>query len=256
MNNRRIFAIAKIVFKESLRSKVIISLIVLAFLLIILSIFLDPITLGETVRIVKDVGLTSTSFFSLLIILLAGTRLIFQETDKKTIYLIIPKPIKRKEFLLGKFLGLLSIIWLIGIATGLFLIIILLLFKISFGMILIIAILFILLQFTLLSSIVIFFSTFVSPVLVGFFTIMTYIIGFLIKDLSFFLQKTDSIIVKYIIKSIMLIVPNFYYIDAKLWAVQNISISINYIIFVITYTIIYTILFLYISFLIFDKKEF
>ena len=98
----KLFAIAGTVYKESLRSKVIISLIIIAILIIFASLFMSPIALGETERIVKDIGLSSISFFSLLIVLLSGTRLVYQETEKKTIYMIITKPISRARILWGK----------------------------------------------------------------------------------------------------------------------------------------------------------
>ncbi len=252
----KLFAIAGTVYKESLRSKVIISLIIIAVLIIFASLFMSPIALGETERIVKDIGLSSISFFSLLIVLLSGTRLVYQETEKKTIYMIITKPISRARILWGKYLGLLSVIFTIGIITGLFLLFVVIIAKCGLNWNLPLSILFIFLQFVLLSAIAIFFSTFTSPVMSGIFTIMTYIIGFLIKDMAFFIEKTDIIFLKWIIKGIMLIVPNFYYTDIKLQAIHSINISFPYIIFVICYSLIYSLFFMYISTLIFEAKEF
>lgn len=251
-----ILSIANVVFKESLRNKVIISLIALSFIIIFISAFLDPIALGEKDRIVKDIGLGSISLFNLMIILLAGTRLIYQEIDKKTIYLIVTKPVSRTQIILGKFLGLMYIIDSICISTGLFLIAVMLIFRIPFSPLIILSIVFILLQFTLLASIVIFFSTFTSPVMAGFFTMMTYIVGYLVKDLQFFIEKVASQAVAVIIRIIVLIIPNFYYTDIKLNAVNNMPVSGSYIIFTVSYMLLYTVFFLYISSLIFQKREF
>ena len=249
-------AVISIVFKESLRNKVILSLIIIAVLLISISTLLGPITLGETDRVVKDIGLSVISFFSLIIILFSGTRLLYQEINGKTIYIMIAKPITRARFIWGKFLGLVSIIYTVGIITGIALLIVILTAGIGFNWNIVLAVLFILLQFTLLSAIAIFFSTFTSPVLSGLFTVMIYIVGYLIKDLAFFIEKSSSVIVQWIVRAIMIIVPNFYYTDIKINAVNSIDVSINYIIFVILYIIIYTLFFVYTSTVIFENKEF
>lgn len=251
-----ILSIAGVVFKESLRNKVIISLIVLSFIIIFISAFLDPIALGEKDRIVKDIGLGSISLFNLLIILLAGTRLIYQEIDKKTIFLIVTKPVSRTEIILGKFFGLIFIINSIGIASGLFLIAVMLMFSISFSPLMIAAIILILMQFTLLASIVIFYSTFASPVMAGFFTMMTYILGYLVKDLQFFIEKVGNQTLSLIIKFVILIIPNFYYTDIKLNAVNNVPVSGSYIAFTVSYMLLFTVFFLIVSSLIFKKREF
>ncbi len=252
----KILTIAGTVFKESLRNRVILSLIIISILLIFISVFISPIALGEMDRIIKDVGLSSISFFSLIIVLLAGTRLVYQEVEKKTIYLIITKPVSRAKFIIGKYLGLLMIILSVCAATGLFLILTVFVTHSGLSSNLMLAVIFIFFQFILLSAIAIFFSTFSSPVMSGLFTILMYIVGYLIKDLSFFILKTESVIVKYIIKGIILIVPNFYYTDIKLQAVNNIPLSADYILFTMSYIILYSIFFIIASIIIFERREF
>ena len=128
-----IFLISNVVFKESVRYKVILALILLSFVILLSSLMLDPIALGEKERLVKDAGLSTISFFSLLIIILSGTRLIFQEIEKKTIFIIITKPISRKRLIFGKFIGLLSIIYSYIIVSSIFFVSILVFAKISFN---------------------------------------------------------------------------------------------------------------------------
>lgn len=253
---KKIFSIAGVVYRESIRNRVILTMVVISFLLIFFSLFLDPLALGESERLVKDAGLSSISFFSLLIILFAGTRLIYQEIEKKSIHILAVKPVSRTQLLIGKFFGLLFIIYTIVAATGIYLTAILIISKISFNYTLFLSLFFIAQQFTLLSAATIFFSTFASPVLSGIFTLMFYLIGYFIKDLQFFIDKTDSAAVGTLLKGVMLIFPDFYYSDIKLFAIHNMTVSANYIIFVISYLAVYTILFLYLSTIIFKKREF
>jgi ABC-type transport system involved in multi-copper enzyme maturation permease subunit len=43
--------------------------------------------------------------FGLIGVLFVGSQLLFKEIDGKTIFLILSKPIKRQDFILGKFFG-------------------------------------------------------------------------------------------------------------------------------------------------------
>src|SRR5882672_6573725 len=101
----KIFAIAINTFKEAVRDKILYSLIFFALLMIGMGSILNRITIGQTDKIIKDVGLASISIFGVLIAIFVGIGLVFKEIDKRTIYTIIAKPIYRWQFLVGKYLG-------------------------------------------------------------------------------------------------------------------------------------------------------
>jgi len=251
-----VFLVSNVVFKESLRHKVIFSLICLSFLIILASLALDPIALGERDRLVKDAGLSTISFFSLLIIILSGTRLIYQEIEKKTIFIIITKPISRRRLILGKFIGLLSIIYLYTFVSSVFFALILILAKITFTVSIFYSLILIMMQSTLLSAIAIFFSSFASPVLSGTFALLGYVAGQFVNDIGFFIEKSSSIIVQAFIRFLMLVIPNFYYLDIKINGVNNLPVSASYMLFSVSYTLIYVVLLIYASMIIFSRKEF
>src|SRR5205085_2105904 len=74
--------------------------------IIIASWLIGKLTVGDELKIIKDVGLSSIHFFGILITIFSGISLVFREMERRTIYLILSKPVERHEFLLGKFLGL------------------------------------------------------------------------------------------------------------------------------------------------------
>ncbi len=253
---KNIYIVASIVFKESTRHKIILFSLIFAFIIITVSTTLRPLALGEIERLVKDSGLSTITLFSLFIIFFSGTRLIFQEIEKKTIFILVTKPVSRDEIILGKFFGLLSIILFFTSLTTLYFLFILLLKSITFNTTLFYSIFNIFLESILLSSFAIFFSTFTTPVLSGIFTFFTYLTGFFVNNISFLIDKAPTFILKVFFKFLMLIIPNFYYLDIKVYAVNNINISFNFILFSFAYILIYIVLLLYLSVLIFRKKEF
>src|SRR5262245_11226924 len=115
---RAVQAIAMLTFKEAVRNKILYLLVVFALLLMSFSWIIGGLTVGDEMKIVKDLGISSIHFFGVLITILIGINLIFREMEKRTIYLILSKPVKRYQFLLGKFLGLAMILLLVLITLG------------------------------------------------------------------------------------------------------------------------------------------
>ncbi|MBI4640616.1 MAG: ABC transporter permease, partial [Candidatus Tectomicrobia bacterium] len=102
----KIRAIAVNTFREAIRDRVLYSLLFFALFMIGSSALLGTLTIGEQVKVIKDLGLASISVFGLFIAIFVGIGLVYKEIERRTIYTIIAKPIRRYEFLIGKYLGL------------------------------------------------------------------------------------------------------------------------------------------------------
>ena len=100
--------IAANVFKESVRDKVLYSIVLFAVLIIAASLLLGQLTAGQEVKIIKDLGLAAISLFGHFIAIFIGIGLVSKEVERRSIYALLAKPMSRAEFVLGKFLGLLS----------------------------------------------------------------------------------------------------------------------------------------------------
>ncbi|MFA9413008.1 MAG: ABC transporter permease subunit, partial [Deltaproteobacteria bacterium] len=62
----------------------------------------------QQMRVVTDMGLASISLFSVVVAIFLGSSLLYKEIERKTLYVILPKPIARFEFLLGKYFGIVA----------------------------------------------------------------------------------------------------------------------------------------------------
>ncbi len=102
----RILAIALNTFREAVRDRVLHGVLGLASAVLLFTLALAELSLDQQRRVVLDVGLASISLFSVVIAVFLGSSLLYKEIEKKTLYVILPKPIRRHEFLLGKFLGI------------------------------------------------------------------------------------------------------------------------------------------------------
>src|SRR5688572_16313507 len=95
------------VFRESVRDRVFYNLVLFAVLLISASILIGQLTAGQDVKIIKDLGLAATSLFGLFIAIFVGISLVSKEVDRRSVYALFAKPVRRSEFILGKYAGLL-----------------------------------------------------------------------------------------------------------------------------------------------------
>lgn len=103
-----ILLVAKNTFKEAIRDKILYGILAFSLLFILATIFLGSLSLGEDIKVIKDLGLACIYIFSILITIFISAQAIYKEIEKKTIYIILSKPVKTFEFVIGKFLGLLS----------------------------------------------------------------------------------------------------------------------------------------------------
>ena len=98
--------IAGAVFRESVRDKVLYRIVAFAVLIVGASLVLGQLAAGQEVKIIKDLGLAAISMFGHFIAMFIGIGLVSKEVERRSIYALLVKPMRRAEFLLGKYLGL------------------------------------------------------------------------------------------------------------------------------------------------------
>lgn len=115
----RVLTVAQNTFREAVRDKVLYVLLFFAAVTIFGSKALAWISIGQDIKIVKDISLAATSIFGVLIAIFVGTSLVYKEIDKRTLYTILSQPMHRYEFILGKYFGLMGLLAVVTlIMTG------------------------------------------------------------------------------------------------------------------------------------------
>jgi ABC-type Na+ efflux pump permease subunit len=110
---RRVWTIAANTFTESVRQKVFNILLIFALVVIALASFFAQFTVGENIaqaasyqlKSVKDTCFGAMSIIGMLIAVVGTGMLLPNELENRTIYTILSKPVRRVEFLLGKYFG-------------------------------------------------------------------------------------------------------------------------------------------------------
>ena len=92
--------------KEAIRQPAFFVLAFLAGSSLVCSVFVSYFTFGEDIKMYKDTGLTTISFAGLLLALLTASSTVAEEIEGKTAITLLSKPINRRQFIFGKFLGI------------------------------------------------------------------------------------------------------------------------------------------------------
>lgn len=108
MSIGRVYAISLNTYREAVRDRILFGVLVLAAGVLALTLALAELSLDQQMRVVTDLGLASISLFSVVVAIFLGSSLLYKEIERKTLYVILPKPIARYEFLLGKYFGIVA----------------------------------------------------------------------------------------------------------------------------------------------------
>ena len=108
----------------------------------------------------------------------------------------------------------------------------------------------------IVTALAILFSTFATPITSAVFTFALYFIGHLTRDLKVLAMMSKSLQVKLITDIFYYLLPNLANFNVKGDVVHNVSIEPRVIILTIVYAVVYSSVILFISCLIFQRKDF
>ncbi|NEP17671.1 MAG: ABC transporter permease, partial [Leptolyngbya sp. SIO4C1] len=193
MHLARVFVIARNVFLEVIRDRILYLLGLFIILMVLAIVLIPEVAAGTENKIILDVGLAAINLLALVVAVFVGTGLINKEIEKKTVLVLIAKPISRFEFILGKHLGLSAVMAVLIIALSGIFMGLLTLKGISFPLdSLTIAIGFMFLEMVLLIAVAILFGVFTSSLLATLLTFAVYLVGHLSQDIVKFGKLAES----------------------------------------------------------------
>ncbi len=252
----RLFSLAVNTFKESIRDRVLVALVVIAVVVMASAKIVQPVAMGEAEKIIKDLGLSAITLFCVLIAILVGGRLVYREVEKRTIYLILARPVRRLEFILGKYLGLMMVlvVSLVVMTAGFYGV--MLISRVPVSLYLIWSVVMTLFELAILTAVAVLFSTFVSPIASAVFTFMIYFIGHSTPLLKQLAGMFPSPVIKFFALFAYYILPNLNNFNIKGEVVHNIPLNFPGLLLSAGYAVVYSATLLMISVVIFNRRDF
>jgi len=268
---RRIGLVARHVFKESVRDRVLYGIAAFAVLLVGASLLIGQLSAGEDVKIIKDLGLATLEAGGALMAIFIGAGLVSREIDRRSIYSLLAKPLQRWEFIVGKYLGLVLTIFVnvAAMTAALYAVLVYLDWQAlpiereawdapALDPRLLVAVVMIAGELALLTAVALFFSAFSSSALLSVvLTTGMLAAGWLSADLRGFGDVADVPRgVARAVSAVGWIVPAFSAFDVKAQVAHGVTIPAAFVTYTLLYATFYVIALIGASVAIFSRRDF
>jgi len=215
---KKTLAIAHNTLREALRERLMYNLAIFALVLIMGSLTISQLTLGEQYRIIADVATSSTQVFGTFIAVFLGVALVARELDRRTGYALLARPVSRAGFVVGKYLGLLATLALNVLVMAVASAAMLLLyggpstflsagFPSAFWLILV--------QLSVCAGFAVLFAAVTTPTLAVIFALSAVAAGHVFSEVRSFWLKSDQVGMKSIVRVLDVVLPNMGVLDLK-----------------------------------------
>ncbi len=253
----RILHIARNTFREAVRDRVLYNLIAFALLLSGAAILVGQISIDIERLVVVNLGLTAVSLFGVVIAIFIGIGLVSKEIEKRTLYTVLSRPVRRWEFIVGKFFGLAGtlVVNTLFMAIGVFAALLYVAHKFSASdATILVALYFIILEFLIICSLALLFSSFSSPLLSAVFAFSLFVIGSFADDLRGFAALAHGF-THWIATGVAYLVPNFSALNVISAVAHQQPLSGQLILQNTLYAIFYSVMALSGAVLIFERRN-
>ena len=269
MSAARIVLVSRHVFKESVRDRVLYTIVAFAVVLVAASLMIGQITAGQDLKIIKDLGLATIELAGVVMAIFIGIGLVAKEIDRRSIFNVLAKPLARWEFVVGKFVGLvLTIAVNVGLMTVAFYLVLAAIGWMSPEHIrksweapaidpaLLKAVLMITAELTVLTAVALFFSTFSSSAILSLvLTLGVWMAGLVSDDLRHFGDLVASPLTP-LVSAVGWVVPAFSAFDVKAAVVHGQAVPIALLLWRMAYAATYSAVAVGAAVVVFSRREF
>lgn len=258
MNIKNIIRIASITFEESYRKKFLYILLFLSGIIMISAFLFDPFNMGQQLPVVKDICLTGLGMFGLVLTFALFLSAIPNEIEKKTIYPLMSKPINRSDYLWGKYLGNLGMVFL-----NLFVITLEIIFLISrlnpepaFAITISWTAALIFVECGIVGALIVLFSPFMSYPVNLVLTMLMYISGNVSQAyINYLAAENSSSLGAALAIVLKIILPNFEFFHIKNSVVHSYLVDPKYVAGTMVYGVIYILIVMFLADILFQRKD-
>jgi ABC-type transport system involved in multi-copper enzyme maturation permease subunit len=252
----RIWAMAVNTAREAVRNKLLYTLLFFAIAMMLFGVVLSSLSYVERERMVQDFAFASIRLFSVAIAVFVGVGLIHKEVDRRTVYTILSKPLSRAEFLIGKFTGLILIIWVQVAIMASFFAAVSLLIGAPLGFAHLAALALTAVELALVVALATLFSSFTTPLLASFFSCGIWLAGHLTRDLRDHGANSDSALVREGTAWMHRILPDLESFNLSIQAAHQLPVAASDIWLPALYGAGYVAIILASATLIFERRDF
>jgi ABC-type transport system involved in multi-copper enzyme maturation permease subunit len=253
---RRILTVALAAYRETVRRRVFFISVGFALLIFFVPLAAIPLASGQKETLVRDIGLSFIDIFAVVLALLMSTSLVYDEIERRTVYTVLARPMRRRDYLIGKYLGLLlmsaancaimalSFVGIHALVLG------------SFDPEILVAVAMSFLQASVVTAIALLITTVSTPLLAFCMTIFLFFAGHLLSDLRMFGERFCGPVGRFFTTAASYALPNLENFDIKGEIVYAGGVGTEFVLMATIYAVAYVSLIIVLSGYLFEKREF
>ncbi len=238
----RLSAITLNTFREAVRDRVLYNLVLFVLLLVATAPLFSQISIGMERLILVNVGLSSISLFGVIIAIFIGIGLVSKEIEKRTLYTILCRPVRRWEFIAGKYCGLVMTLAVNAalMTVGFYAALLITAHHLTaIDARLLVAVYFAVLEFLVMTAITLLFSSFSTPIFSALFAFALFVIGTFADDLRNFAAVSQGV-TRILATAAAYIVPNLASLNVISQVAHDQPISGSLVLFNTLYALLYS----------------
>jgi ABC-type transport system involved in multi-copper enzyme maturation permease subunit len=252
----RALALVPPFLREASRTGLFVVAACLAVIALGISGVMGPLSLGTGEKITRDIGLASLVLLSALLVLVGGVHLVCKEIERRTVFLLITRPVSRVHYLIGKFAGLVALGWIV-VALG----------ALVFGTALVLggqsldaalgqAVLLAAFEVVVLSAIAVLYGSLTQPIPAMLYGLATFVAGHAMASLATLAGDTLVGPSRVLLQWLRWLFPDLSRFDMRLYAVHGIAVPATEVFVAFAYAVVYAAGVLCLSCALFAKREF
>lgn len=258
----RVGAVARNTFREVARNRAFTALMLFAVAFVLAAALLAELTVtGQGSRVVVDFGFFAVGLIGAVTAIAMGTMLVHKEVDRKTVHTIVSKPIRRYEFMLGKYGGLLGVLAVeVGILAAVWAGM-LLWEGADVGLAHLKGMLLVLLEVGVVASVAVMFSSRTSPTVTGVLSVGVFLVGRSVGLLEEMLAKKEGVfaespLMATVAEVAIEVFPDLGVFRVSQQIVLDVAVRWSYVGHAALYAASYAAIFLVLGMIAFEQRDF
>lgn len=252
---RQLLMLALAGFREAIRNRVTVVVAVFALVLIALTSVVMNLTVLSLDRVVTDFGLGVMSLLMISLTIFMSVGMLNRELERRTVFLIVSRPISRSLFIVGRYVGVMATLTLLLLAMSAVYAAQIVIFDVPTANSVPAAIAGLWCQLLLLSAMGLFFSSMSGQVTAAICVVGLYLVGQWTSDLHVLAVKLGPVMGA-IARGGYYVLPNFARMDFKPQAAAGASVTMGEFLDGLGTSVGWSLLFLVGATLLFRRRDF
>jgi ABC-type transport system involved in multi-copper enzyme maturation permease subunit len=243
-------------FREARRNRVTVVVAAFAAALVLSATLFTEATVMTVDRVLVDVGLGSMSLMLAGLVIFLSSAALSREIERRTIFLVVSKPVSRGLFLLSRLSGLMLTLAVLIVGMGALLVLELLAYKAPVGPPQWAALGMLWFELLVVSSVGVAISSFAGQMVSAFVTAGVYVAGHLVRDIYTLAERTEAASLKTAAKAVYYLLPNLERLNYRPHATYQLTPALSEVLASMAYALCYSGILLTLAVIIFERRDF